>query len=151
MQHLLAGMNAHIGLDLGIAAATICPGSGIESLHNDFNKINTILAGLVNTVESELADMWPILKPIDWLVGKLDEQIAIFSMDIAREAAWNVALQYAPLQTHPQQENFIIARDAKVAAFGKKIIRPGFLLTIFIEIFRVFERGTVKKKIEILN
>src|SRR6185503_17794712 len=43
LQHLLLGMNAHIGLDLGIAAATVCPGNAIQTLHNDFNKINTIL------------------------------------------------------------------------------------------------------------
>lgn len=151
MQHLLAGMNAHIGLDLGIAAATICPGSSIQTLHNDFNKINTILAELVNTVEKEISDIWYLLKPIDWLAGSLDAKVAVFSMNIARDAAWNVALQYAALQELKEQEDFIFFRDAKVNDFGKKIIQPGLLLTMYIGIFRAMERGTVKKKIEILN
>ena len=40
LQHLLIGMNAHINLDLGIAAAQVSEGEPIEKLKNDFNKIN---------------------------------------------------------------------------------------------------------------
>ena len=39
LQHLLLGMNAHINLDLGIAAAQISPKDEIHSLQNDFNTI----------------------------------------------------------------------------------------------------------------
>jgi hypothetical protein len=43
MQHLLLGMNAHINLDLGIAAAqTVESTQDIKTLHNDFNKINEV-------------------------------------------------------------------------------------------------------------
>ena len=45
LQHLLLGMNAHINLDLGIAAARISPGEKLQSLQNDFLKINKILEG----------------------------------------------------------------------------------------------------------
>ncbi|MEM7538341.1 MAG: DUF5995 family protein, partial [Chloroflexota bacterium] len=46
LQHLLIGMNAHINLDLGIAAATVAPGEQLATLENDFNQINTVLAGV---------------------------------------------------------------------------------------------------------
>ena len=52
LQHLLIGMNAHINLDLGIAAATVSKGQSIDSLHNDFNQINEVLASLVKEVVS---------------------------------------------------------------------------------------------------
>src|SRR5436190_1426652 len=40
LQNLLAGMNAHIAYDLGIATAqTAGTLDGLESLHDDFNKI----------------------------------------------------------------------------------------------------------------
>ncbi len=32
LQHLLMGLNAHINLDLGVAAARVCPGEEIHSL-----------------------------------------------------------------------------------------------------------------------
>ncbi len=151
MQHLLAGMNAHIGLDLGIAAATVCPGDSIQSLRNDFLKINIILTDMVNTVEKEISEIWPLLKPIDFLAGKLDEKIASFSMDIAREKAWKVALEYAPLNIQTHQADYITKHDERVANFGKKLVRPGILLHFFILTIRIFEHGNIERKIRILK
>lgn len=151
LQHLFLGMNAHIGLDLGIAAATVAPGDSIQALHDDFNKINTVLASLVNTVQNELSDIWWMLKPIDWIAGKLDEEIAAFSMDIARDAAWQVALHYAPLTTPEEQGAYIAARDAKVAAFSQKLWHPGVILSLVLLLIRLGEIGGVRKKIAILN
>lgn len=151
IQHLLLGMNAHIGLDLGIAAATVCPGDAIQSLENDFNKINDVLADLVATVRSEVTTFWPLLKPINWLAGKLENEITVFSMDTARAAAWRVASRYALLTTDEQRNKFILDRDQKVAAFSKKIYKPAFLVDILVRLLRVFERGTIREKIEALN
>src|SRR5512147_1253946 len=51
IQHLMLGMNAHINLDLGIAAATVAPTPAqLEALHADFNRINDVLARLVRIV-----------------------------------------------------------------------------------------------------
>jgi len=151
MQHLLVGMNAHIGLDLGLAAATVCPGASIKTLHNDFIKINSILSEMVDVIEGEIADIWPLLRPVDWFAGKLDEKLAAFCMNIARDEAWKVALQYAALQEKTQQEDFIRKRDLQVPVCSKKIIRPGLLLNLWIVVFQVFERGTIQQKIQILG
>src|SRR5262245_7464543 len=43
LQHLLLGMNAHINLDLGIAAAATMRGHDLESIHADFDRINIVL------------------------------------------------------------------------------------------------------------
>ncbi|MGH9566221.1 MAG: DUF5995 family protein, partial [Candidatus Angelobacter sp.] len=50
LQQLLLGMNAHINLDLGVAAACCAPGSQFSSLQADFNQINTLLAEQVGAV-----------------------------------------------------------------------------------------------------
>src|SRR5215203_4369433 len=39
LQHLLAGINAHINLDLGIAAAGTAPGPSLAELRRDFDRI----------------------------------------------------------------------------------------------------------------
>ena len=73
IHHLLAGMNAHISLDLGIAAATVSPGAAVSEIQNDFNKINRVLAELTNDVKTQLFDMWPLSKFIVRLnTGKLE-------------------------------------------------------------------------------
>src|SRR5512146_355430 len=47
VQQLLVGINAHINLDLGIAAAQTAPGDQLPGLQTDFNQINAVLADLV--------------------------------------------------------------------------------------------------------
>lgn len=71
IQHLFVGMNAHISLDLGIAAFEAY-GNDLERLKPDFMKINDVLMSLVGTVQHELASFWPIMKWVDWIGGKMD-------------------------------------------------------------------------------
>ncbi len=149
IQHLFVGMNAHIGLDLGIAASEVQP-ENLESLHNDFNKINAVLESLVGEVQDQLATIFPLLKPIDWLAGSADEKLAGFAMTIARDAAWDVAQQCVQLQG-PELESYIRERDGKVADFGRKIVSPGPWVNFLIGFFRLLELGTVKYKIRVLN
>jgi len=152
IDHLVAGMNAHIGLDLGIAAATIAPGNLVNGVQDDFNKINTILNGLVNEIKTDLFAMWPLSKYLSKLhADKLENDIAGFSMTIARDAAWQVALAYAPLITDTAKESYITERDKNVACFGKKLFQSGFFLTIVRYIFRLFEFGSIGNKINRLN
>ena len=147
LQHLLLGMNAHISLDLGIAAARISPGNEIDSLENDFNKINTILASLVGNVESTLSRIWPKLKFLLKLTGKVDDFFINFSMELARNEAWHFAKQLAPL-TLEQQTPVIAQKDIKVSKGSDIVIHPGVLITGLLRIIRLGERGSVASKIE---
>lgn len=147
IQHLFIGMNAHIGLDLGIAAATVSPGESIEKLNGDFLKVNDILGSLVNKVQENLSSIWPWLKNIDRLAGKLDEGLANFSMEIARDAAWKVALDIAKINVNEEQSRYIQDRDKKVVDFSRKLYQPGLLLGIVCFIIRMTEIGSVKSKI----
>lgn len=152
IDHLMLGMNAHIGLDLGIAAATVAPGASINALQDDFNKINIVLNSLVNEVKNDLFSMWPLSRLISKLkLGKLEDAIAGFSMTIARDAAWQVALAYAPLTDTAAKESYINTRDKDVAEFGNKLLHPGVFMSTVMYIFRLFEFGTVSGKIKRLD
>ena len=149
LQHLFLGMNAHINLDLGIVAAEISPKDEIYNLQNDFNKINEVLGSLVNDVQKELGKIWPLLKLIDFLAGKLDEALADFSIDIAREGAWKVATDLAFKEK--SRREYIDNLDSRVERFGKKIYRPGWFFRALVKLVRLTERGNVAKRIEILR
>jgi hypothetical protein len=151
IQHLFLGMNAHISLDLGIAAATAAGGDDIMLLRNDFMKINLVLGALVDDVQNQLSRMWPLLKPIDWAAGKLDEKLSKFAMGIARDAAWQVALDYSKLTSDEEKASYIENRDFAVANFGNKLANPGLLLSGIIRLMRFLEFGTVVKKIGYLD
>jgi hypothetical protein len=152
MLHLLVGMNAHISLDLGIAAATVAPGNAINDLHNDFCKINVILNELVDEVKAELFEMWPPSKLLIQLnTGKLENKLASFSMTIARDAAWQVALDYAPLQSIAAQQHYIALRDKDVMTFGRKLLYPGIMLGCLLIVFKIFEFGSITRKVKMLS
>ena len=150
LQHLLIGMNAHINLDLGIAAAEVAKGKNIENLKNDFDEINKVLASLVETVQAELAQIWRPLRWILKLTGRLDNLIVDFSMELARDGAWRFAKKLAE-QPAADWPTTIEARDDSVADVAKIVTKPGIFLGLMLKIVRLGERGSVAKKIKILQ
>ncbi|RBW57252.1 hypothetical protein DS884_11775 [Tenacibaculum sp. E3R01] len=146
LQHLLIGMNAHINLDLGIAAAQVSEGQPIDNLKGDFNKINVILSSLVNEVEQDLSTIWPFLKKILKFTHKIDSFLIDFSMKLARDGAWNFAVK---LSSTPEKDKLqsIKERDEKVSQKASIIINPGLIPQIIFMIVRVGERGSIAKKV----
>jgi hypothetical protein len=146
LQHLLIGMNAHINLDLGIAAAEVSKNKNINDLENDFNKINQILSSLVNEVQNDLADMWPTLRKILQKTKKVDDFLVDFSMKLARDGAWKFALNIAAA-TEINLGKLIVERDKKVAEKAGLITNPGFVAKLIFGIVRLGEKGTVEIRI----
>lgn len=149
-QHLILGINAHVNLDLGIAAARICPGDSIHSLKDDFNQINQLLADMVDHVEADLAKIWPMLRWILRISGRVDNFLIDFSMKTARDGAWKFATQLAYMSIE-EQEKVIKERDKKVLELAKLIGNPGFITSSLLRLVRLGERGTVADKITILE
>jgi hypothetical protein len=150
MQHLLLGMNAHINLDLGIAAASVAPGSAIHSLKRDFDAINGILGDMVDEVQDRLAQIWPAMRWLDRTGGVVDEAVVNFSIRRAREHAWSVATALAGMPSVEEREAFIRDTDASMAALGQKVRDPGIKLRIVLGAIRLRERGTVATKLDAL-
>ncbi|CAL2102103.1 conserved protein of unknown function [Tenacibaculum sp. 190130A14a] len=150
LQHLLVGMNAHINLDLGIAAAEVSKNQNINHLKNDFDKINEILSSLVTEVEDNLAQIWPFLRKILKWSRKVDNFLVDFSMELAREGAWKFAVELA--NTPDENKNqAILNRDQKVANKANIIISPGFIPQVIFMIIRVSEKGSITQKIKDLT
>jgi len=123
IQHLLLGMNAHINLDLGIAAATVAPGPAIHDLRDDFERINDVLAELLEGVQSALGAASPLLAALDRYSGRADERFAYFCMVEARKQAWRVATLLANLAPEYQAMTIDLL-DQQTATLGRLITRP---------------------------
>ena len=150
LQHLLWGMNAHINLDLGIAAAETASGTSIDDLQQDFDKINELLAELVGEVQNELSQIWPTLKILLAISGKVDDFFINFSMERARDGAWKFAKILH--ETDPKEREALIAtRDTRIAEIAEFIHAPGLVPRLVFGLIRLGERGSVRKRIEILE
>lgn len=150
LQHLLVGINAHINLDLGIAAAEISKDKNLGDLEGDFNRINEILASLVNEVQDDLSRVWPTLKKILQKTRNADDFLIDFSMELARDGAWMFAKSLAHL-SDMELDSLIAARDQKITEKMNIITKPGFIARVILGVVRLGEKGSVAGKIRELK
>lgn len=148
MQHLLLGINAHINLDLGIAAAQTMEGKPLEGLKADFDKINEILASLVDGVKSNISKISPIFGLLTTLIRGKDELLLNFSIAIARDGAWKFAGEfYSALN----KEDCISGRDKKIARLAHRLTHPGKWISFLVKIIKWGEYKSVSEKMKILE
>jgi hypothetical protein len=123
LQQLLSGMNAHINLDLGIAAAQVSPGEQLPQLKADFDEINAVLASLVGTVESEIATLSPLIGDLEKIGLRSETSVVNFDITAARDAAWFTAerLSSEPSVLH---DVTIDGLDLAVSIEGRAILYP---------------------------
>lgn len=149
VQHLLIGINAHINLDLGIAAAATAPGDQLPGLKADFDQINAVLASEVGTVEKEIAAVSPLIGLLEKLSLRTDTAIINFSLQVARDAAWSEAVKLAPLPPE-KLPGAIHDLDVRTQLFGRLVISPPLWIKLKLLPIRLFETGNIRKVIDIL-
>lgn len=127
MQHLLLGMNAHINLDLGIAAAQVCHNCPLDPLKADFFTINQVLAGLLDEVQAGVNETSTLFRYLDVLGGRFDESLGNFSLRRARLAAWEKA--QALHRCPPTGRPHLIKQHDQAASRLARLVCPPFSIT----------------------
>ena len=151
MQHLLLGMNAHINLDLGIAAVETVGEHPIDGLQNDFNTINAVLAELVDDVQNRLGKVSPLFRILDPLTGRLDEMLANFSINIARDGAWKFAKEYYITNVNHKKKS-VSERDFTIARLAESIAAPkNSWMNMVIGVVRLFETKDANRVMDALG
>jgi Family of unknown function (DUF5995) len=150
VQQLLIGINAHINLDLGVAAAAVSPGDQLPGLKTDFDQINAVLAGEVGTVEKEIAQVSPLIGLLEKFGLRTEAVIINFSLHVARDLAWAEAGKLAT--TPPAQlPSAIHALDVKTELFGRLVISPPPPIKLQLLPIRIFETNNIRRVIDVLG
>jgi hypothetical protein len=145
LQHILLGMNAHINLDLSIAAAQIMKGKDISNLKKDFDKVNDILQQIINEMQDRLSRVSPLMFVLDWIGQHSDEKIIDFSMRKARQQSWNSANLFWSLG-HPDNQDAINGLDELTLKLSQIIKNPRLsLLKLTLKFIQFFETKSVDK------
>ncbi|MEZ4933614.1 MAG: DUF5995 family protein [Saprospiraceae bacterium] len=139
IQHLFMGMNAHINLDLGIAAFKTGLPSELPLLKNDFDLINTLLVQNIESMQENLNKLSPLLFLLDWVGKKSDEHLMAFSLRKARAHAWSVATRLTKISNKKEEESQVEELDNYVALLNKFITDPGIIGGILIKVIKWFE------------
>ena len=124
VQHILLGMNAHINLDLAIAASEVSYGKNIIDLKTDFMKVNEILAGLTNTMQKSLSRVSFFMRLLDFFGFRTDEKIINFSIKKARDFSWINAMELSLLGEDVIYQQRKVEIDKRVWELAKLIANP---------------------------
>jgi hypothetical protein len=150
IQHLLLGINAHINLDLGIAASNISKKEDILKLEKDFKQINTIISALIDDTKLQLSKIWLPFRIFTVLLKTESDGIINFSINVARTFSWENAKILTNLEDK-NKLNHINEMDKNVAFLADKIVNPKWFMKTVLWIMRKGESGTVNEKIQFLK
>jgi hypothetical protein len=156
LQHLLLGMNAHINLDLGIAAVEVANGQ-VSSVQNDFDAINTIISSLTYQVLNDIDRVSPLLSLLGLHASNQTSILIQFSIDNARDGAWCFAEELAT-KKGPDYDACITQRDQTIKNLAGGLVNTKGFMRFTIWIIHLFEwkkpsriiktlHGAVKQKI----
>lgn len=148
LQHLFLGINAHINLDLGIAASETMRGKDLAGIQGDFNQINSLLAELVDGVKANISLVSPIFGWLIPLAKGRDEMLLNFSIQIARDGAWKYAGEY---HADPNKDFQIKDRDGNISNLARKLINPGKFLGFLVKIVNIAEWKSVSRTMDQLD
>ena len=149
LQRLLIAMNAHIGLDLGITAAKIGGGS-MQNLHNDFNKVNAIIANQVPDVMTAIQRCSPVLGTFKDELRETEVRIVTGALQVFRGVAWNFARLLALDPARGDAET-IQDQDSLCAEQSEWYLNPGVPLDLIIDEIRDKESPNTARNIEELQ
>jgi uncharacterized protein DUF5995 len=126
VQFALAGMNAHINHDLAIGVCDTCKSRGEspgDKQHADYNSVN----GLIATVEKQMKTwmMTGLLKELDLAFNPVDDVVAVWDVERARDAAWVRAQVIWALRGEPiLQDSYEAINDRATGLAGSAMLVP---------------------------
>ena len=149
LQHLLLGINAHINLDLGIAAAKVSTPETIGQLANDFNKVNEVIGTLFGDVQTSLTKIAFPMYFIKKINPEKTAAVLNFSISKARQTAWANALLLSEIGEAGEQQ-VIDTTDKIVYTVAQGIQSPGKLMSMLLRWIQWTESKDIRKNIDCL-
>jgi hypothetical protein len=128
VQFALAGLNAHINHDLPIAVVTTCtdlstaPSDGAH--HDDYQKIDTLLDGIEQSIRESFEPT--TVKDVDEHVAAVANLIGNWSINAARDVAWDTALALWEIRDYRTATDLLTGALARTVAMASR----GLLLVV---------------------
>jgi hypothetical protein len=126
LQFALAGMNAHINHDLALGVVKTCEALQMDPgdpQHQDYDAVNAILKTTEERVKRWL--LTGAVKELDHEVAPADDVAAIFSITVARAAAWVRAQVLWRLRSEPDlMSAYLAVNERSTELAGRAMLLP---------------------------
>ena len=124
IQFALAGMNAHINHDLPVAVVTTCAELGTEPAAGphlaDFQKVDQLLDASEQSIRQSF-ETSPELA-VDRHLQAVDDLVASWSINSARDLAWQNSLVLWKLRPEPAASGFFLDGLAAATALASRLL-----------------------------
>ena len=144
-------MNAHINLDLGVAAVEVMHGQDLQALNRDFDSINAVISSLTYQVIHELDRVSPLMSILGFQDTNSNSILIQFSIDSARDGAWCFAEELSRATAGSDYNACIATRDKNIAHVGQSLLGSGWQLTLVIWFIHVCEWKNPARIVKALN
>ena len=125
LQDMLLGINAHVNNDLAQALNTVGIGPDRASRYADHVRVNDVLGGVTERATNRLAALYaPGFTSLDECAGHLDEILSAFSLQVARENAWEGAVALANARDAFERRLAGGMVSARAAVMAKLLLAP---------------------------
>ena len=145
LQFAIGGMNAHINRDLPWSLFDTCARfeqapDDDSAVKRDFLTVNRILAATEAVAKQDFSTGF--VRVVDWLFGRTDDELALWSIERARDAAWENTQHLWNLRASPtEQRRHMDIVDGFVGFAGRGILRPLFVLSSFSQLSLLRQAG----------
>ena len=128
VQFALAGMNAHINHDLSIVICEACAARGTEPSddgpeHTDYQSVNGLIAEVEKKMKAWM--MTGLLKELDLAFNPVDDVVAVWDIEKARDAAWvGAEVLWSLRKLVPLRKDYEAVNDRTVGFAGRALLTP---------------------------
>jgi hypothetical protein len=127
IQDLVLGINAHINHDLALALVEVTIDPARPTRYADHCKVNDVLRAATDPMQQRIGQLYaPILTLLDQACDHLDEEIACFSVEKAREAAWVAAVALVNARDDAERAALCVGLNDRAAVLARLILAPTF-------------------------
>jgi len=125
LQDMLLGVNAHVNSDLSLALTRVSIEPDRARRRLDHDAVNAVLGSVTERATERLAELYAAgLTALDDCAGEVDEMISLFSLEVARDSAWESAVALANART--AAERALVARliASRAAVVARLLLAP---------------------------
>ena len=138
---MFLGVNAHVNHDLPYALNGISIDPDRQKRYRDHSAVNAVLGSVTERATLQISTLYaPGIAGLDAVGGDLDEMVSAFSLEVARESAWESALSLANARDDGERNRAMAMIGVRAATLARLLLAPSSNPRL-VAACRVVERG----------
>jgi hypothetical protein len=122
---MLLGVNAHVNHDLPYALSGISIEPDRQKRYRDHCAVNAVLGSVTELATQRISALYaPGLTGLDTLACDVDEMLSAFSLEVARESAWESAVSLANAKATGERDRVMTLIGIRAATVARLLRAP---------------------------